>query len=249
MTTSETPSSAPPTPTWWCGKGSFGPFGNDYQAGTMAGASDNGIYLRLPGQWEDGTWADATSGAGVYYNVNRWYQPATGFYTRPDPLPMVLLREATYAYAMSNPLTASDALGLAAFKPCSDLPAPQSCKCDKEKLAQAAATSRKFRDQFCAARNSPERPPGVPKSGEGGAETVGKLDRALGPVYRPQGDPCQDFCICEHERQHEKDLHSPRVEQMILDGVPTQQTVNWLECRAYTKGTFCLLGFARGGAL
>ena len=41
--------------TW---QGGFEPFGGDWQAGTMAGASDNGIYLRLPGQWDDGTWDD-----------------------------------------------------------------------------------------------------------------------------------------------------------------------------------------------
>ncbi len=69
--------------TW---EGGFQPFGTDYQAGTMAGASENGIDLRLPGQWENPTWADATSGAGVYYNVWRWYAPDDGRYTRPDPL-------------------------------------------------------------------------------------------------------------------------------------------------------------------
>ena len=35
--------------TW---EGSFEPFSNDWQAGTMAGASDDGSYLRLPGQWD-----------------------------------------------------------------------------------------------------------------------------------------------------------------------------------------------------
>lgn len=30
----------------------------------MAEASENGIYLRLPGQWENNAWADATSGGG-----------------------------------------------------------------------------------------------------------------------------------------------------------------------------------------
>jgi RHS repeat-associated protein len=228
-------------------EGGFEPFGNDYQQGTTAGATENSLYLRLPGQWDDGTWDDATSGAGVYYNVNRWYQPGSGRYTRPDPLPMEILREASYAYANSNPVISSDPLGLEAFQPCSDLPMPQPCECDKGKLAQAAQTARKFRDEFCAYRNSPERPPGVPHSGEGGARTVGKIDPSLGPVYRPQGDSCRDFCVCEHERQHERDLKSPRVRKMILDGVPTQQTVNWLECRAYFTGTFCLQGFARGG--
>ncbi len=69
--------------TW---EGGFEPFGNDYQAGTGNGASDKGIPLRLPGQWDNGTWADSTSGAGVHYNVWRWSAPNIGRYTRPDPL-------------------------------------------------------------------------------------------------------------------------------------------------------------------
>lgn len=179
---------------------------------------------------------------GVYYHVHRWYSPGTASYTRPDPLPMEILREAKYLYVSANPLSASDPLGLAAFKPCSELPAPRPCQCDKDKLAEAAQTSRKFRDEFCKFRNSAERPPAVPKAGEG-ADTIGKIDPALGPVYRPQGNPCREFCTCEHER----DLDSPRVRDLLLDGVPTQQIVNWLECRAYNRGTFCLQGFARGG--
>ena len=78
------------------------------------------LYLYLAGRpiaqlGIDGTGADATSGAGVYYNVNRWYQPATDSYTRPDPLG---LREggSVYIYAEGDPLRFSDPLGL---KPCS----------------------------------------------------------------------------------------------------------------------------------
>ncbi len=70
--------------TW---QGGFEPFGNDYQAGiTGVGASKNGIPLRLPGQWVDDVWADATSGAGIYYSPWRSLEPQTGRYTRVDPL-------------------------------------------------------------------------------------------------------------------------------------------------------------------
>jgi len=93
-------------------EGGFEPFGGDYQQGTMAGALDNGIYLRLPGQWNDGTWSDATSGAGVYYNVHRWYQPATGRYTRADPIGL-LSGINLYGYADQNPVMKMDPLGLA----------------------------------------------------------------------------------------------------------------------------------------
>jgi len=91
-------------------KGSFEPFGIDYQAGTGNGASDHGIYLRLPGQWDDGTWDDATSGAGVYYNVARWMEPGTGRYTRTDPLGFAG-DPHPYLYAWGNPLSFIDPLG------------------------------------------------------------------------------------------------------------------------------------------
>jgi len=96
----------------------------------MAGALDNGIYLRLPGQWDDGTWADATSGAGVYYNVHRWYMMGVGIYSRPDPLQsdptfagvvnqgaagrqvLATLGSHAFSYAASQPLVQIDPLGL-----------------------------------------------------------------------------------------------------------------------------------------
>ncbi len=94
--------------TW---HGGFEPFGTDYQAGTGDGASDNGISLRLPGQWVDDTWVDATSGAEIYYNVWRSAETFSGRYTRPDP---VLLGRAlhAYTYADSRPIVLLDSLGL-----------------------------------------------------------------------------------------------------------------------------------------
>ncbi len=97
--------------TW---QGGFRPFGTDYQAGTGNGASDDGIPLRLPGQWVSDVWADATSGAGVHYNVWRWYSPNIGRYTRPDPLALNHPQEDAYLYARANPLIELDPLGLAA---------------------------------------------------------------------------------------------------------------------------------------
>jgi len=95
-------------------EGGFEPFGRDWQAGLPDGASENGIYLRLPGQWDDGTWGDATSGAGVYQNVWRWYQPATGRYTRPDPIHLGILESATRPQNL--PLDALDAYYLAILR-------------------------------------------------------------------------------------------------------------------------------------
>ncbi|MGD2115203.1 MAG: RHS repeat-associated core domain-containing protein, partial [Acidobacteriota bacterium] len=92
-------------------QGGFEPFGRDSQEATPAGALENDIPLRLPGQWTDSTWTDATSGAGVYYNVHRWYMPGVDRYTRRDPLglrsPLNL-----YLYAEGNALRFIDPLGL-----------------------------------------------------------------------------------------------------------------------------------------
>jgi len=93
-------------------EGGFEPFGTDYQEGMAGGALQNGIALRLPGQWDDDTWADATSGAGLYYNVHRWYARGTSAYTRPDPLDVDPATSALYALARSNPLGGTDPLGL-----------------------------------------------------------------------------------------------------------------------------------------
>jgi hypothetical protein len=88
----------------------------------------------------------------------------------------------------------------------------------------------------------------VPNSdGDGEGQTLGRIDPDLGPVYRPQGDPCRDYCICVHERKHVEDVASADVANMFLDHVPQQQIINWLECRAYKAGTDCLESFIGGG--
>ena len=72
-----------------------------------AGAQERGIFLRLPGQWDDDTWQQAALGAGVYYNLHRWYQTGIGRYMRSDPLG-VMEDLALYRYADSNPIHWSD---------------------------------------------------------------------------------------------------------------------------------------------
>ena len=95
--------------TW---EGGFQPFGTDYQAGmTGVGASENGVDLRLPGQWVSDVWDDATSGAGVYYSPWRWLEPATGRFTRREQILDPELMDLAYAYAGLNPLTNFDPLG------------------------------------------------------------------------------------------------------------------------------------------
>ena len=89
----------------------FEPFGRDFQEGTPAGAIESGVFLRLPGQWEDTSWQDASSGARIYYNVHRWYATQVAAYTRPDPLPFAAALEA-YRYSAQRPTALIDPLGL-----------------------------------------------------------------------------------------------------------------------------------------
>ncbi len=80
--------------------GGFEPFGGDF-----GGAREAGIFLRLPGQWEDDTWS--TDGESLHYNVHRWYDPSTGRFTQPDPLG---LRAGVnlVVYVFSNPVVFID---------------------------------------------------------------------------------------------------------------------------------------------
>jgi RHS repeat-associated protein len=97
-------------------QGGFEPFGADWN-----GASGAGIFLRFPGQWEDGLWENG--GVRLNQNVYRWYEPGTGRYTHPDPLPkaptdydqgrLLTKPEPVYGYAQENPLVFTDPLGLA----------------------------------------------------------------------------------------------------------------------------------------
>jgi hypothetical protein len=121
--------------------GGFEAFGRDWQATTSNGALGSGIFLRAMGQWDDEAWSSALK-SGLYYNVNRWYEPATGRYSAADPLarstggvalhvargaqrgfwtgkPAMLRMLAadetsTYAYALESAVNFTDPLGLCA---------------------------------------------------------------------------------------------------------------------------------------
>ncbi len=82
--------------------GGFGPFGED-----VTGAEEAGVFLRFPGQWYDETWMRSGDEPSLYYNLNRWYQPESARYSRPDPLG-ISADVNLYRYAISNPLTFID---------------------------------------------------------------------------------------------------------------------------------------------
>jgi RHS repeat-associated protein len=112
--------------------GGFEPFGGD-----SLGAGDAGIFLRLPGQWQDPSWEGLDPTGDFYYNVMRWYRPEEGRYLTRDPLSSVERGYAPlaatgfrsppiryqrgdpnlYLYAQNNPSTLVDPTGLTAKKP------------------------------------------------------------------------------------------------------------------------------------
>ncbi len=85
-------------------QGGFEPFGADW-----SGAGGAGVFLRLPGQWEEGVWGG--SGEGLFYNVHRWYGKSTGRYAEPD-LVRSPFAYSDYLYVASNPLSGTDQFGL-----------------------------------------------------------------------------------------------------------------------------------------
>ncbi len=89
--------------------GGFEPFGADY-----SGASEAGIFLRLPGQWVDPAWERDGLASGLHYNVHRWFDRQTGRYGRLDPVLIAgpLGVNLPYAYAANNPTFFLDLLGL-----------------------------------------------------------------------------------------------------------------------------------------
>ncbi len=92
--------------------GGFEPFGEDWQAGTLQDSLTKGIFLRMPGQWKDPLWSDATYPMELLYNVHRWYEPQTGRYTSSDPAWDGYWGDINpYLYAFANPILNVDVRG------------------------------------------------------------------------------------------------------------------------------------------
>lgn len=87
--------------------GGFEPFGEDWQAGTLQDSLAKGIFLRLPGQWKDPLWSDATYPMELFYNLHRWYEARTGRYASADPVGIETFLNL-HTYVNSNPLRMVD---------------------------------------------------------------------------------------------------------------------------------------------
>ncbi len=91
--------------------GGLEPFGRDHQQGGAQDSLAKGIFLRLPGQWDDPLFNGATLGDDVYYNVHRWYETSTGRYAKGDPLG-IKVDNNLFGYVRGNPVRFLDRLGL-----------------------------------------------------------------------------------------------------------------------------------------
>jgi RHS repeat-associated protein len=144
-------------------QGGFEPFGADW-----SGAGGAGVFLRFPGQWVSSAWQGAAI-ENLYYNLNRYYDPATGRYTRKDPLgdaerrqdgfwyPRVgIERFSLYTYVDSNPVVFIDPLGLLKFKGCTPERQSQISKAFKEYCSKIQQPG--FKNCMC---DSPAIPQGL----------------------------------------------------------------------------------------
>ena len=150
-------------------QGPLEPFGRDWLAfenPAGQGAVDNGLFLRFPGQWDDGRWKDAASAAGMYYNVHRWYLDGVGAYGRPDPLasprrapvePFASSLELIYGYARMSPLLRVDSLGLRSRVCCRKIPSVPASHC----FIQTEQRGKSTTCGLHGGRFSPDEEPGV----------------------------------------------------------------------------------------
>jgi RHS repeat-associated protein len=93
---------------WW--RAEYEPYGRVF-AYNPPGLADQHQPLRLPGQEAEQLNLGQNGATERSYNIFRWYRPAWGRYTQPDPLGR--RGEANqFAYAQDNPVDFEDPLGL-----------------------------------------------------------------------------------------------------------------------------------------
>lgn len=223
-------------------KGGFEPFGADF-----SGAVDAGVFLRLPGQWQDPTWAFAAE--ALSYNLHRWYHPELGRYSRPDPLGL-LGGIHPFRYGRSNPVGFADPLGLAP-KPdtgewCDELPPLfLICDCDQDLLKAQLGETEALRSDFCEGKGVSHRSRTEDPVASGDYCVGGSVDngRAWYDSSCIGDDPCQISCTCKHEQNHADHDDDPHLDQMIIDGKSDEEILDYYECLAYGDEADCLKGF------
>lgn len=169
---------------WPPGNRGFEPFGRD-DSGT---ATDQDVFLRLPGQWVDKAWQEATLGAELYYNVHRWYEHQTGRYTTPDPLGIIDGDSNLYAYAQANPLSLTDTLGLRSRLCCKKVPRVPADHCFIQ-------IERNGQTNTCGLHGGRFAPGEEPETGR--IRRDKPFDDPDDSECGPWGEDCQDDCVVQ----------------------------------------------------
>jgi RHS repeat-associated protein len=177
--------------------GGFEPFGREF---TVPSAEASGVFLRLPGQWEDPFFDPSTLGVNLHYNLHRWYEPSTGRYIATDPMGL-WSGEPLYVYALGNPIAFSDPLGLATFA-CQRPLKQENPKPGNRKLGPDVEKNPLFHSYLCVKNadgtvechgqtytDSMRGSPGRPTTAEEGDIFI---PENCDPVH---DDPCFDECV------------------------------------------------------
>ncbi len=127
-------------------QGGFEPFARDWREGTPSAALAKDVFLRFPGQWVDSVWGEASFGADVAFNVERWLMPGTGRYNAVDRVDASLNE---FAYVDARPTFSIDPRGLLALDPdtCGpfgNLPGPAGAGCCRDALEKAVQDYNEF---------------------------------------------------------------------------------------------------------
>jgi RHS repeat-associated protein len=152
--------------------GGFEPFGGEF---TVPSAEASGVFLRLPGQWEDPLFDPSTLGVNLFYNLHRWYEPGTGRYISADPLGL-WSGEPLYLYSLGNPVAFWDPLGLTAFRCQRPLGETKPEPNQRKNLRDQWANNFLYHEYYCVAR-TPDEP----------VQCFGQT--AAGNPFSPRGSP------------------------------------------------------------
>ena len=216
------------------------PFG-----GSTVISGTESLNLRFPGHYYD-------EEIDIHYNINRYYDPVVGRYTRGDPLGLKGGLNS-YLYANNNPVRFIDPKGLIpkppsgtwcgpSFDPNKKGDWPRNTRtppwsspepCDPNAIQKAIKNVEEVGGEACAGTYEPPRSEGGDTSRKYKGGYDGKEKRYW---IIPTGDPCVDFCRCEHEVSHGR-------EYLVNPPRPNEGDKDWenrMECAAYRHQKNCL---------
>jgi RHS repeat-associated protein len=185
----------------------YEPFGRVFSLRT----ADQHQPLRLPGQEAEQLNLGPNGATERSYNIFRWYRPSWGRYTQTDP---VDARESLnpFSYALDNPLTLYDSLGLAVLLRCRDVGTPGKFEVTSWLVRNVAGAKHCFFQVTCPSQGIPPTlisylglgtvtTPDDPHNNDASYSRSGNYQQALIPPKGPNG--CCGFEKCFLRKAHE----------------------------------------------